>query len=313
MPSRDTALGPGGEFDLIRQLRERWGPLASGIGDDGAVLQPPRGEQLVASTDAAIEGVHFRRQWLSTREIGFRSVTAALSDLAAMGAAPLGVLVSLQLARNSRASLEDLADGIAEAVRAVGTTVLGGNLSRGDVLGITTTVLGSAFAPLTRAGARPGDLVYLTGTLGGPLAALRAFRSRKKPTRAWRQRFAHPTARIAEARWLAARGVVAAIDISDGLVSEAGHLAAAGGVGIELRGDRVPTVAGVSKRDALAGGEEFELLVVSRTPLPETEFSARFGIPLTLVGRVTEGAGTVDVTRVARRRFARRGHDHFPR
>jgi thiamine-monophosphate kinase len=89
-----TALGPGAEFALIEKMRKRWGDLARGIGDDAALLRVPRGEQLVASTDSAVDGVHFKRAWLGPREIGYRAVTAALSDLAAMGAAPLGILVS---------------------------------------------------------------------------------------------------------------------------------------------------------------------------------------------------------------------------
>ena len=144
------------------------------------------------STDAAIETVHFRREWLSLREIGYRAVTAALSDLAAMAASPKGVLVSLELSPDSVDGLLDLADGIGDAVNAASTVVLGGNLVRGDVLAITTTVVGSAYTPLTRAGARPGDLLYVTGSLGGPGAALTALRSKKNPATELRARFAHP-------------------------------------------------------------------------------------------------------------------------
>src|SRR5437667_11194522 len=102
MKGDGVALGPGDEFDLIRALKEAWGPLAPNIGDDAAVLRPPSGEQLVVSTDAALEDVHFRRAWLSLQEIGYRAVTAALSDLAAMAAAPLGVLISLELSPDAR-------------------------------------------------------------------------------------------------------------------------------------------------------------------------------------------------------------------
>src|SRR6185503_11470114 len=103
-------LGPGVEFDLVRQMEERWGPLAAHLGDDAAVLQVPRGEQLLLSTDTSLEDVHFRRGWLSLREIGYRAVTAALSDLAAMAATPVGVLVALQLAPDDRARLLEIAD-----------------------------------------------------------------------------------------------------------------------------------------------------------------------------------------------------------
>jgi len=311
-PTKHTALGPGAEFALIDKMRKRWGALARGIGDDAALLAVPRGEQLVASTDAAIEGVHFKRAWLTPREIGYRAVTAALSDLAAMGAAPLGVLVSLQIPSAARASLTGIADGIGDAVKGAGTVIVGGNLAGGDVLGITTTVLGHAYGPLTRSGARPGDILYVTGALGGPAAALRALKARKKPGKELRARFAHPSARIAEARWLAARGAVAAIDISDGLLSDAGHLAAASNVGIELNAERIPLIKGATLKDALSGGEEYELLIASRTPMADAECKRMFGIALTPIGRVVEGPARVHMAG-AKRVAAKRGHDHFSR
>jgi thiamine-monophosphate kinase len=154
-----TKLGPGGEFDLIRRIEKRLGALAVSIGDDAATLDLPRGEKLVASTDTTLEDVHFRRAWLSMREIGYRAVIAALSDLAAMAAMPKGVLIALELPPSDKKNIDALTDGIADAVRAVKTVVIGGNIARADALGITTTVLGSVFQPLTRAGARPGDLI----------------------------------------------------------------------------------------------------------------------------------------------------------
>lgn len=310
--TKHTALGPGAEFAMIDKLRHRWGSLARGVGDDAAILEVPRGEQLVASTDSMIEGVHFKRAWLSPREIGYRAVTAALSDLAAMGAAPLGVLVSLQLPPWARGGLSGIADGIGDAVKAAATVIVGGNLSRAGILGVTTTVLGHAFSPLRRTGARPGDILYVTGQLGGPAAALRAFKSGKKPGREARARFARPTARITESRWLTARGAVAAIDISDGLIADAGHLAAASAVGVELSPDRVPLIVGATMDDALSGGEEYELLIAGRTPMVEAEFRARFGLDLTAVGRVVEGPARVRMPG-GKRVAARRGHDHFSR
>ncbi len=306
-----TALGPGTEFDLIRAIVERLGPLAVGIGDDASVLALPRGEQLVVSTDAALEQVHFRADWLSLRDSAYRSVTAALSDLAAMAAEPRGVLVALAIPPDMRERLEELADGIGDALRAAGTVLLGGNLSRGGVLGITTTVIGSALTPLPRAGARPGDLLYVTGVLGGPNAALRTFQSGATPAPELRQRFARPVARLKEARWLAARGAVAAIDISDGLASDAAHLAAASGVAVEIEVERLPLFRGATHEDALAGGEEYELLVAARSPFAADEFRARFELPLTPVGRVVQGTADVRVTRDGQRVAAPGGYDHF--
>lgn len=288
----DVAMGRGAEFDLIRQLRARWGKLAVGLGDDAAILDLPRGDRMIATTDTAIEGVHFRREWLSMQEIGYRAITAALSDIAAMAAQPRGVLVAIAAPADARDDVLALGDGIGEAVQVAGTVIVGGNLASADAIAITTTALGSAFKPLTRDGARPGDFVYVTGALGGPTATLRSLGSGVPVRDAIRGRFVRPVARIAEARWLGAHGATAAVDVSDGLAADAGHMAAASGCGITLELERIPVWQGATLEDAF-GGEEYELLVTSRTPLPEQEFTARFSLPLTLVGRAVEGDATV--------------------
>ncbi len=305
-------LGPGREFDAIRGLLERWGPLAVGVGDDAAVLDVPRGERLVASTDTALDGVHFRRDWMTPREIGYRAVTAALSDLAAMAASPLGILVSVHLPADARDTLNEIADGIGDATRAADTVIRGGNLAAAGALAITTTVFGAAMTPLWRVGARAGDIVYVTGRLGGPAAALGALRSGKRPAPVHRERLAHPVARIAEARWLAARGAAAAIDLSDGLSGDSAHLAAASGVALELSLDALPIIGGASADEAL-GGEEYELLLTARAPIAEGEFSDRFGVPLTRIGVVTDGPPGVTFMRAGKRVAVPPAYDHFSR
>src|SRR5947209_369950 len=112
----EIALGAGAEFDAIRDLVSRWGPRAIGIGDDAAVMQVPRGDSLVVSVDTSAEGRHFRPGWLTPREISYRAVAAALSDLAAMAAHPLGALIAMTLPTGWRDALPQIADGIAEAV-----------------------------------------------------------------------------------------------------------------------------------------------------------------------------------------------------
>lgn len=308
-------LGDAGEFELIAAMRRRWADLAVGIGDDAAQLRVPRGEVAVASTDAAVEGIHFRRDWLTLRECGYRAVTGALSDLAAMAAAPLGVLVAIQLPASDRRVLLDLADGIGDAARAAGTVIVGGNLSAGDALGVTTTVLGAAFAPLSRAGARAGDRLYVTGALGGPAAALRTLLSGGAPPAPLRERLAAPEARIAEARWLAANGATAAVDISDGLAADARHLARASGVLAEIDVGSVPVFDGATRDDALAGGEEYELLVAAPAApaFDEDAFRRRFGVTLTPVGRIAAGASDVRLLEAGKRVAAPTGHDHFSR
>ena len=174
-PSTGPLLGGGVEFDTIRRLLARWGNRAIGVGDDAAVVQLPRGDALVASSDAFVEGHHFRSPWLSAREIGYKAVTAALSDLAAMAAQPLGILVNISVPERWLPSLDGIADGIGDALDAAGTSILGGNLTAAGELNLTTTVLGSAFSPLRRTGLRPGDGLYVTGRLGGPGAAVAAW------------------------------------------------------------------------------------------------------------------------------------------
>lgn len=307
-----TGMGPGAEFDAIRRLLEQWGPHSAGAGDDAAVLDVPPGEHLIASVDTAVEGVHFRRGWLTPAEIGYRAVTAALSDLAAMAAQPLGVLTAIVLPEPWRDKLSEIAEGIGVAVSNAETKVLGGNLSAGAEFSITTTVLGHAGAVLRRDAVRPGDTLYLTGRVGAVGAALSAFLAGRAPSPEQRERFARPVARIAEARWMAAAGATAAIDISDGLAADAGHLAAASGVGIELELGAVPVGAGVSPRDALASGEEYELLVAAPQGLDSTAFESLFGLPLTAVGRaVADHPGIVEVRDAGRRVAAGRGHDHL--
>lgn len=308
------ALGQGGEFDLIRALAERWGPLATGLGDDAATLALPRGERVVVSTDATVEDVHFRRGWLSLAATGYRAVTAALSDLAAMAATPRGVLVAFTVPVARRGELLEVADGIGEAARDARTTIVGGNISAGAVLTVTTTVVGSAFAPVSRAGARPGDTLWVTGMLGGPAAVVRALSAGTRASPELYTRFARPAARLREARWLAARGCVAAIDISDGLAADAGHLAAASGVSVDIDADRVPVLRGATPDDALAGGEEYELLIAARQPLDASAFTAAFGIPVTRIGTVVaRGSHPVVLRRGGVQISSPMGHDHFAR
>ena len=309
-------LGRGREFDAIRALLARWGDRAVGVGDDAAVVRVPRGDALLASVDTAIENRHFREDWLTPHEIGFRAVTAALSDLAAMAAQPLGILLALTLPERWSTQLPAIADGVADAVTAAGTTILGGNLAAAELLCLTTTVLGSAFAPLRRSGLRPGDGIYVTGRLGGPGAAVAAWNSGHRLHDAHRERFAHPVARLREARWLADRGATAAIDISDGLAADLGHLAAASAVGLDIDLDLVPLLDGVNGPvAAAASGEEYELVVGASAdaPLDTSEFERRFGIPLTAIGRVVARESGLVFRRGAERVAKPSGYDHLSR
>ena len=308
--SSNTTLGPGREFDAVRRLLALWGDAASGVGDDAAVLSVPAGERLVVSTDSTVENVHFRREWLSASATGWRAAASALSDLAAMAATPLGILVSLSLPESWRDEIEELARGIGDAVRAADTTIVGGDLTGASELAISVTVLGHAVSPLTRAGARAGDTLYVTGTLGGPRAAIEALLRGEEPSPALRARFERPVPRIVEARWLAAHGAHAAIDVSDGLAGDVAHIAAASGVSIELQLDTLPAIAGVSAIDAFASGEEYEL-VVAAPHLDTDAFERDFGVPLTAIGRVERGTPDVVAWLAGQRVALPGGFDHF--
>jgi len=299
-PRPHQAMGPGHEFDTIRMLMARWGDLAVDIGDDAAVL-PPEGERRrVISTDACVEDAHFRRDWISPHDIGVRAAAAALSDLAAMGARADAVLLAFVVPDAWRASLGDVADGIASVVRASGAKIIGGNMSRGERLSITTTAVGSATGVVARRGALPGDVLVVTGTLGGPGAALRAWNAAGEPTPWARDRFAHPVPRLAEGEALARAGAHAMMDISDGLASDARHLAAASGVHLFIDAGALPRGEGVSARDALSSGEEYELLAALPPMAAERllrEWPTRFAIPLTAIGSVVgpHAGGAIDI------------------
>lgn len=305
-----TPLAPGREFDLVRELERCWGPRARELGDDAAIVTPPAGHQLVISTDTSVEGVHFKRPWLSAREIGWRATTAALSDLAAMGASASGVLVGLVIPENCLPDLGAVAEGIGDAVSAANTTIIGGDLSSGPVLALAVTVLGSTSDPVRRRGARVGDRLYVTGQLGGVGDALRALREEREVRPDSRARFARPQARLQEGAWLATHGAHAMIDISDGLASEARHLAAASGVGVEVHLDHLPVHHGCNGIAAAMSGEEYELLVAGA--IDTGAFAERFDVRLSEIGRVTPAtAGDVLFLDAGRRVDLPTGYQHY--
>jgi thiamine-monophosphate kinase len=286
-------LRPGAEFDVVRRLLARWGDRADGIGDDGVLLSGFGRGSLVVSTDSSVENVHFRRDWLEPHEIGYRATAAALSDLAAMAATPRGILLALTLPDGWKNDLDDIADGIGEAADECSTRIVGGDLSEGRDLTLTFTVLGNAERPLSRSGARVGDRVYVTGKLGSPGAAIASLAGGLKPSSIHRARFAHPVPRIREAQWLVSNGATSGTDISDGLAADLENIAVASRHGISINLDRLPTVDGVSSRDAAASGEEYELAVTSTKALDLNAFQHEFGLPLTEIGTVEAGEAGV--------------------
>jgi thiamine-monophosphate kinase len=308
--SDNIALGPGKEFDIVRSLLAEWGEAAERIGDDAAILEVPPGEKLVVSTDTSLEGVHFRRDWLNHFEIGYRATAASLSDLAAMAARPLGIVIALTLPEADRNEARTIATGIGEGAAAVLCPIVGGDLTSGKVLSLTITALGSVARPLSRAGAKPGQRVYVTGRLGGPAAALKAWRAGSEPNERDRARFANPVPRIDAAIGLAQRGATSAIDISDGLIADIGHVAAASEVCIEVDLARIPRLDGISPMDAANSGEEYEI-VVTAPQIDVAQFTAEFGLDLTEIGRVVAGPSGVDLLNDGKKVAAPLGFDHF--
>ena len=240
----------------------------------------------------------------------------------------LGLLVALVVPDHWQSLLGEVADGIALVVRESGARIIGGNLSRGDVFGITTTVIGSAKRIVSRRGAMPGDVLVVTGTLGGPGSAIRAWDANEAPSPWGRMRFANPAPRLAEGEALASAGAHAMMDVSDGLAADTRHLAAASGMRIEIDASRVPMGAGIDWRTALYSGEEYELLAALPPHTAQQtlhEWPSRFSVPLTAIGTVlaVDATGSVSIAGVneladfgkkatGRVEFES-GYDHFSR
>jgi thiamine-monophosphate kinase len=266
-------LSEVGEFGLLAELERRG--LAQTIEHDAAVV-----EGLVVTQDALVENVHFRLDWISFRELGFRAAAVNLSDLAASGAEPAALVVTLGAPADTELDdLLELYEGIAET----GVPVVGGDTTKAPQLVLSVSALGRAERVPGRAGARPGDLLVVTGPLGAAGAAFRE------------QRFARPPIRIEEGRRLA-ETAHAMLDISDGIARDTGHIAQRSGVRCVVELDRVPLAPGATVDD-LGFGEDFELLAAVDRP----DFH--------VVGRCEEGEG-VELLRDGSP-YALTGWDHF--
>jgi thiamine-monophosphate kinase len=306
-------LAGGAEFDRIRAIYARLGDAAYGLGDDCALLRADKAT-IALSIDISVEGVHFKRDWLSLPDIGYRAAVAALSDLAAEGARAAGLLVSVGVPPGGPAGeAAEIMGGVGTAAAAAGAKVLGGDLTRAPLIIVDVCAVGTAPRPVRRAGAEPGDGLWVTGQLGGMALALQDYRAGRRPAPDLAARFAHPQPRLAAGQWLASQSAHAMIDLSDGLSSDAGHVAAASGVALEIAVERIPCWSGAAPLDAAASGEEYELLVALPPAFGETQaraFAGLVGLPLTRIGVCAKGAGVrftdrgVSVTPPA-------GYDHF--
>lgn len=308
-----------GEFELLARIRERLpadGPrIHLGSGDDAAVSVPAGAT--ATSVDALVDGVHFRRRLASPAQIGHKALATALSDLAAMGAEAGEAYVVLGLPADfSEEECIEMLDGMAALAGTTGTDLVGGDLTRASELFLAITVIGHAPAPdafVTRGGAHPGDLLVLTGEIGGAGVGLVLLNDDEpridRPVGGEKLRASligrqlEPTPRLAAGRALAGVGATAMIDLSDGLGSDAAHLAAGGGVALRIDAATIPLAPGSKElllamgRDPwqlLGGGEDYELLAsIPPARLAEATKAVREaeGVNLTQVGEVLAGSG----------------------
>jgi thiamine-monophosphate kinase len=275
-----TALSEIGELELLAEL-ERRGLVADVEHDAALIRETPAGENLVATQDALVENVHFRLDWIDWRALGFRAAAVNLSDLAASGATPQALLVTLAVPGSTlTADVLALYEGIAEA----GVPVVGGDTTSAGSVMISVTALGHSARVPGRAGARPGDLLVVTGPLGAAGAAFRA------------QRYAPPPVRLEEGRLLGATAH-ALMDLSDGIAVDASHIARRSGVRCVIDLDAVP-LAPEATIDDIGFGEDYELLAA---------VAEAHGFPV--VGRVEVGDGLVTLR--DNEPYALSGWEHF--
>ena len=313
-PRVSGGSGPGGEDAAVRRIAAVLGrasgpppPGAVWIGDDAAVVASPPGP-LVLATDAVVAGVHADLDLVGLDDLGWKALTATVSDIGAMGARPCHALVCLCVAPGT--DLDLLVAGVAEASVRWDCPVVGGDVTGSPVVTVSvaaTGVLDGPEPPVLRSGASPGDHLAVTGPLGGSAGGLRVLRAEgaasSGPLVAAHRR---PLARLAEGRAARAAGATAMMDVSDGLAIDLHRMADASNVGVVL--DRVPVADGATEEEALAGGEDFELVVATPDPGRLAETFAAAGLrPPVFVGRCT--ADPAERT-IAGRPLARAGWEH---
>lgn len=320
-----------GELGLIERIRKRLALNDSrvmvGAGDDCCALEPGPGGVVLATTDSFVEGVHFDLSYFSYHRVGTRALCAALSDIAAMAGEPICALVSLFLPRGFEVeAVDEIYKGLNEAADSYRVSISGGDVVRSPHLSLTVTVIGEVEkSSLTlRSGAKPGDSVCVSGSLGGAEAGLLALRSSLEVDEEIYRSHLCPVPRIEEAKiLLESCRVNSMIDLSDGLATDMSHIAEESGVEAKLYRDRLPVsnearvVAAVSGRDplelALFGGEDFELLFT----LPKDQVKAAIDslkerVVVTEIGEITSGEqGVLLVTEERAQPLASAGYDHF--
>ncbi len=288
-----------------------------GLGDDAAVLAPTTGHQLL-TTDLLVEGVHFDLAAISPRDLGAKAVTVNVSDIAAMGGSPRAALASIALTEDVEAAwVMELYGGMRDACAEYAVALVGGDTNRGDLVVVSVSVAGEV-APgraVRRSGARPGDAILVTGSLGAAAGGLAVSRTQAAKTaevlsKPWGRElvdaYERPVARVGEGQMLARCGATAMMDLSDGLAKDLSRLCRASGVGGRVELAAVPVSRALLEGGAslgvdplalaLGGGEDYELLATigpDDVEAARRELDERFGVRLTSVGTIVEGSGLV--------------------
>jgi thiamine-monophosphate kinase len=300
------------EFELIARLSkglEVSRRTVLGVGDDCAIVSRPRGQSLF-TIDSLVEGVHFELRWGTPQQLGARALAVNLSDIAAMGGRPTACVVNLGVRDGIKAStLEQIYAGLASAARAASTDIVGGNITRARELSITIALLGEVGRGVMRRDtARAGDEIFVTGMLGDAALGWRILagkldgRGQTKAIRAAKkyvvERFLRPTARLdAGQRLSVLRPAPAAIDLSDGLLQDLGHILERSGVGAKIDASRIPVSAayralmGNDLTHALTGGEDYELLFCARPGHSEGGLARRARVEVRRIGTIVRGRG----------------------
>ena len=294
------------EFELIARLSagiRLSGRTVLGIGDDCAVMSRPQGP-LLFTIDSIVEKVHFDLRWGTPEALGARALAVNLSDIAAMGGRPTACVVNLGVRENITAqTLERIYSGLRDAAREVSTDIVGGNITRARELSITIALIGEAGSGVMRRdAARVGDEIYVTGTLGDAALGWRILAGKLKAkknraaTKYLAERFLSPHARLYAGQRLAMlRPTPAAIDVSDGLMQDLGHILERSGVGAEIDASRIPispayrALMGDDLRHALTGGEDYELIFCMKPGHSEAELSRRLRVGVRRIGKIVRG------------------------
>jgi thiamine-monophosphate kinase len=320
---------PVAEKALIARIRRAAGNSAkkkttvlTGIGDDCAVLRIPKGHEALITTDFSLEGIHFRREWHPAQAVGHRCLTRGLSDIAAMGGQPIAAFLSLAVPRTlPQKWINEFMRGLLALANKFSVTLAGGDTAESPA-GILADIVVLGSVPkgkaILRSGVRPGDLIYVTGALGGSAATLHRLMEKPKQKLNPRDfpRHFFPEPRLAVARILREKGLASAmIDLSDGLSTDLGHICDESSVGAQIEAAAIPLAAigrppqKVDLAAALHGGEDYELLFAAPTVKHVPAHIA--GVPIARIGVITRNKKVVLISENMRRELKPQGWQHF--